>query len=314
VEYENSLIFGIPQRFISGRRGPHAAGISPQVQPSSAHPRLSQMTLPQPLRLVAFEYRGRTGSGQTRPLRCVARNAAGDALQIVLKVREPGATGGHHGGTSLACELIMAVLARALGLSVPDFAIVEVGPIFAGGISDPAASALLLANCGPNFATKLMTRGIRGWDPDCRSTSATLRHALDGVLSFDATVINGDRKRPNPNLLWDGADTVAMIDHGLACPVHDWPDADIAASPVMPDGLVQAHAGYAFLKGAGCQFNHVSGNWSATMTDARWDELRAMIPSNWEERPGDLDRIFRFLKERPGKFLEVGTSLRRVLQ
>lgn len=272
------------------------------------------MTLPQPLQFEVFEFRGRMGGGQTKPLRCVARTADGRSVSVVLKLRDPGGTGAHHRGTSLALELILATVARAIGLRVPDYGIARVGPIFANGVTDPEAHQLLVQNLGDNFASVLISPGIRSWDPQCASTSGTLRSALDGVLTFDAAVINGDRSAGNPNLLWNGGDDVHMIDHGLACPVHQWPDPAIVASPQLPDANITAHAGYAFLKGQGCQFSYALGNWAANMTDARWRELRGLVPASWEARAGDLDRIFSFLMARHGKFLEVGTNLRRVLQ
>jgi hypothetical protein len=42
--------------------------------------------------------------------------------------------------------------------------------------------------------------------------------------------------------------------------------------------------------------------------------LRAAIPAQWEGRPGDLDKIFRFLNARSGRFPDVNASLRRVVQ
>ena len=208
----------------------------------------------------------------------------------------------------------MATIARMLGLSVPDYGIVRVGPIFANGVGHRETRELLARNVGDHFASVLVSPGISAWDPACTSTSASLRVAMDGVMSFDAAVMNADRGARNPNLLWDGQDALHMIDHGLACPVYRWPDDAITASPPPGDAMIQAHAGYPFLKGQGTQFAYTFGNWSASLTPERLAALRALVPPDWEQRAGDLDRIFTFLAARSSKFLDVATSLRRVVQ
>jgi hypothetical protein len=85
-----------------------------------------------------------------------ARDADGQALEIVLKVREPAARNGHFGATSLACELICAVLARSLRLSVPDYFIVEVPRSLPQYIPSDSARRLLQNNQGLNFGTQYL--------------------------------------------------------------------------------------------------------------------------------------------------------------
>ncbi len=84
------------------------------------------LVLQPPTLLKAEEYRGEKLSGETRPLLIGARTSDGKtAVEVILKLRRPD-SGIHFEGTSLACALICAVLARALGLPVEDYAIVEV--------------------------------------------------------------------------------------------------------------------------------------------------------------------------------------------
>src|SRR5262249_52236984 len=37
--------------------------------------------------------------------------------------------------------------------------------------------------------------------------------------------------------------------------------------------------------------------------------LRSFIPESWETRPGDLDRLFRFLEQRPLRFTDLSNAL-----
>ena len=122
---------------------------------------------------------------------------------MVLKLRHPSTSvgDGHFAGTSLACELICAVLARAIGLKVPDYAIVEVTPLpiqFMRGTRN-----LLLKNIGENLQ-QWFHQSSALWQPMSREPSQAVIDQLEDILTFDAIVINGDRQSSNPNLLYRG--------------------------------------------------------------------------------------------------------------
>jgi hypothetical protein len=270
-----------------------------------------------PLELTCFEYVRPMSGGITQPLLVGACLPSGQRLRAVLKFRHPGTRRGqgHFGATSLACELICAALARALGLNTPDYAIAHVGSIFAHSIRDEAVRDRLCQNLGPNFATILIEPLPMPWKPGCTRRSFELREAMEQVLSFDATIMNGDRRQEHPNLLWDGADTLHVIDHGLACLVAHAQDAAlISAGPLLPDWIVKGHCGYSFLRGNGCTFETVHARWGSRIGAAFWAALRAAIPAEWEDHPGELDRIFEFLVARSMRFVDVNLALRRVVQ
>src|SRR5690348_3944894 len=102
-----------------GRRVLEFANSLPDEQLGGSFAHLSRrrphaMTLPSyllPLELTCFEYRGRMRAGMTQSHKVVARDARGRAVNIVLKLRDPGTPRGHFGPTSLATELLVAVLA-----------------------------------------------------------------------------------------------------------------------------------------------------------------------------------------------------------
>ena|ERR1700731_3137532 len=117
-----------------------------------------------PPRLVCFEYRKHLKDGVTRPLLVAARDADGQAIEIVLKVRKPASRDGHFGATSLACELICAMLARSVGLTVPDYFVVEVPRSLPPSIPQETARRLLQQNQGLNFGTRYI-KDTMSWSP-----------------------------------------------------------------------------------------------------------------------------------------------------
>ncbi|MGH9883970.1 MAG: HipA family kinase, partial [bacterium] len=135
-----------------------------------------------------------------------------------------------------------------MGLAVPDYGVAEVDRRFADSVSDEAIRSILVRNIGLNFAS-VVVPGCLTWNPRQKTGSSQLESAVDDVISFDAAIVNGDRKESNPNLLWNGADVVHVIDHGLACPVHRWDDTTIEESPLLPDSEIQEHSCYRYLFG-----------------------------------------------------------------
>lgn len=278
-------------------------------------PSQTAATLPEflrPLQLSCYEYRGRVGRGMTQSHFASARTPAGRSVEIILKLREPGTTAGHFGGTSLATELIFAILARACGLNVPDYAIVDVGASFASLAYAPGISDLLSRNVGANFGSVRIQPSPMTWAPTHSSQSSALRDTLESVLSFDAAIINGDRSAANPNLLWDGRDTLHLIDHGLACPAHR--GSQFSGNPLCPAQVVQEHSGFAYMLGTGAKYESLLERWN-TVADAQfWRTLEASIPATWERQVGDLRAIFTFLVGRNPKFPEISDQLRRLVQ
>ncbi len=269
-----------------------------------------------PLKLTCFEYRRRLEGGVTKPLLMAAVDDAGKEHQVVLKVRQPDVRDGHFEGTSLACELICAMLARAIGLDVPDYAIVEVPAAllqYPQAVPDERVRRLLKANLGPNFGT-IYQEAAHSWHPSRAALLTTeLLSLLANVLTFDATVINGDRTGAKPNLLWNGKQ-VLLIDHSYALPIHTADEATLAASPLFPESKVRAHCTFDILSGKGSGFARLLASWQAMVSDSDLQQLRALIPATWEKRAGDLDRIFRFLAARPARFVDIQTDLKRIVQ
>lgn len=189
-------------------------------------------SLIKPPSLTCVEVRKPLAGGTSHPLLALAADRRGTLHRIVLKLRHPMVQAGHphFGGTSLACELVCAVVARAIGLAVPDYFIVELAPGLADAAPDRDLQDLLRRNPGQHFGS-LFLEGIAEGPPG-RGASIAVREMLEDVLSFDSTVINGDRKEAKPNLLRQG-DRLFVIDHALAIPVHRWSPSQIDDSPLF---------------------------------------------------------------------------------
>lgn len=251
--------------------------------------------------------------GNTKPRLVVAADEYGQTKQVVLKLRHPTTSvgDGHYAGTSLACELICAVLARAIGLEVPDYAVIEVTQGFADVIRDNSTRNLLLNNIGPNFGS-VYHESVALWDPMFRNPSQVVIDQLEDILSFDSIVVNGDRQIDKPNLLHRG-DELLLIDHSLALPVHLWSQQMLASSPLFPEEHIKKHCARLCLEKQGRPYRKVLDNWQERITTQKLEELRAMLPASWEHNPGDIDKIFGFLDDRNRCFADMSNSLTGVL-
>ncbi len=149
--------------------------------------------------LQITEILGPSDQGKARPYLC----RADDGAMYYVKGRQTNRA-------SLWNEWICGHLARALGLNVPAFSIVDI-------------SAELLAETppewkdiglGPAFGSRRQPHAL--WLEPSLACMVPLPVQRD-VLMFDWWVRNGDRLTGNTNLLWDAsAKKLVVIDHNLA--------------------------------------------------------------------------------------------------
>ena len=118
--------------------------------------------------------------------------------------------GAGQGEAALVAEVLAGELARALGLPVPDLAVVDVAPEVGHAEPDPEIQELLEASPGANLGMDFLPGALPFALPAEPSFDPAL--AAD-VVWFDALVTNLDRTHRNPNLLvWHGR--TWLIDHG----------------------------------------------------------------------------------------------------
>ena len=140
--------------------------------------------------------------------------ASDDGL-YVLKLRGAG-----QGPKALVAEIVAGELARALGLTVPELALVELDPVVATAEPDPEIQDLLRASAGLNVGVDFLP-GSLAYSPAAGPAPSPEEAAR--IVWFDGLVTNVDRTPRNPNLLvWHGR--VWLIDHGAALFFHHAPE------------------------------------------------------------------------------------------
>jgi HipA-like protein len=250
--------------------------------------------------------------GLTRPFIVLAEDAEGHEVEAVLKVRTPDNADNHFGPTSLACELTCSILAKALGFSVPDYAVVQVSDELAAAVSDAAIRATLTANIGPNFGSRLL-EGVTDWDEDHQHATPEVLQLLEDVMCFDSVALNDDRRAGRPNLLWRGQE-LTLIDHSLALTVFTWRPGGTNHMTLLTDAQVREHCAFKALANKGRTFAELAGRWGARIDAADLQAARAAIPAEWETTPGHLDQIFGFLNLRHIALESIRLGLARVVQ
>lgn len=151
----------------------------------------------------------------------------------VVKFRGAG-----QGTKVLVAELIVAGIARRLGLAIPSPAIVDISPRFGRSEPDPEIQELLRRSHGENVGLRYLD-GAFNFDVSAAGDLVPLELAAR-VVWLDAFTTNPDRTARNPNLLiWDRRPW--LIDHGAALYAHhDWSSADEERTRT-PFPLIRSH-------------------------------------------------------------------------
>ena len=127
--------------------------------------------------------------------------------------------GAGQGLKVLVAEVIVAGLARAIDVPVPDLAVITWTSWIAKYEADEEVQDLLTASVGTNLGVDFLP-GSLGYD-DSQPPSPDL---AERIIWLDALTANVDRTWTNPNLLvWHGQ--TYAIDHGAALYFHhSWPN------------------------------------------------------------------------------------------
>ncbi len=152
---------------------------------------------------------------------------------FVVKFRGAG-----QGAKALVAELVVGMLAQALGLPVPELALLEVPPPFGRSEPDPEIQDVLRRSHGINVGLRYLDGAFNF---DARAAGDLISSDLAARLVWlDAFVTNPDRTHRNPNLLiWQRRPW--LIDHGAALYAHhDWASADEART-LTPFPLIRDH-------------------------------------------------------------------------
>jgi len=160
---------------------------------------------------------------EVRALRYVTPLREGGSLPGIVEADDLGTyvvkfRGAGQGLRVLVAEVVVAGLARRIGLQVPELAAIRLDPPIAKYEPDEQVQDLLTASVGLNLGVDFLP-GAFGFDQRCEPDAETAGR----ILWLDAFVANVDRSWRNPNLLmWHG--DVWCIDHGAALYFHhSWP-------------------------------------------------------------------------------------------
>ncbi len=124
--------------------------------------------------------------------------------------------GAGQGPAALVAELVVGELARAVGLPVPEIALVDLSPEFGRTERHTEIRELLERSAGLNLGLAFLSSAVT-YDPAADAPPAAAMAA--DLVWFDAFVLNVDRTPRNTNLLmWD--DDLWLIDHGAALYFH----------------------------------------------------------------------------------------------
>jgi len=194
---------------------------------------------------------------------------ADDGNAYVVKLRGAG-----QGARVLIAELLAGQVGRALGLHVPDLALVELDLALARTEPDPEIQDLLRASIGVNLGLRHLDGAVT-FDPAARpgpdgATAST-------IVALDSFTTNVDRTARNPNLLW-WRGVLAPIDHGAALYwQHDWTGSVADANPARRFPLIRDHVLLPWaddLAAAGQRLRD-------TLTDGLIAGIAAQLPDAW---------------------------------
>ena len=200
---------------------------------------------------------------------------ASDDGTYVMKFRGAG-----QGLKVLVAEIIVAGLAGAVDVPVPDLAVITLDERIAKYEADEEVQDLLTASVGTNLGVDLLpgSLGYHGSQPP----SADL---AERIIWLDALTANVDRTWSNPNLLVWHRQTYA-IDHGAALYFHhSWP-----SRPPSPERFAAQSfdASRHVLRDVAGDVAVRHGELAARVTRERIDGALDDVPDEWLETTPDL--------------------------
>jgi hypothetical protein len=242
-------------------------------------------------------FSGAVEDGRTKPLRVTVERANGTEVDVYLKVAD-----GHEMTIEGLCnEMLGALLAADIGLSVPQPFLVQVSPEFLEALS-PALGARLATAPSVLFGSSDAGPEWRLWN-NTDPIGSDLLEAAVRTFAFDAFVGNADRRPAKPNLLRaKSGSAIMLIDHEAAFGfrmklfprVAPWEAGNL--SPLGHRGADSEHLFFGKLTGkGGLPFGSIGPMWSA-MSDERLAAYDATLPAEWRGAQGALTDALAHIK------------------
>lgn len=214
---------------------------------------------------------------------------ADDDFKYVLKFRGAG-----HGVKALISEFLGGMIAKFLGLPVPELVFVELDEAFGRTEGDEEIQDLLKFSEGLNLGLHYLSGAIT-YDVATNQCEELL---ASKVVWLDSFITNVDRTFKNTNLLiWHKE--LWLIDHGAAFYFHhnweNWKRTSVTPFPLIKD--------HALLKYA-TKLEEAHEEFTTLLNDEVLREMVREIPDgflNWEEGPSNeeiREVYFQFLSNR----------------
>ncbi|WP_060873701.1 HipA family kinase [Myroides odoratus] len=191
---------------------------------------------------------------------------ADDGFKYVIKFRGAG-----HGVKALIAELLGGLLAKTLGLPVPELVFATLDEAFGRTEADEEIQDLLKFSQGLNLGLHFLS-GALTFDPQAYEVDEKL---ASQVVWLDAFITNVDRTFRNTNMLiWHKE--LWLIDHGASFYFHhsftNW-----EKSALTPFTLIKDHV----LLGKASQLDEVNEAFTRILTDEVLQDIVQQIPVDW---------------------------------
>jgi len=244
-------------------------------------------------RVTAERFDRQADAGRTRPCLMVGVDDDGNEVEVFVKLSaSPEIT-----LRSLVTECVSALLAKDLGLNVPDPYLVRIEPGFAETIPISEVRERVAASVGYNFGSKRLPPQHTILNPTLELTDDQIQQAVE-ILAFDTFIANVDRRVTNPNLLVSGS-KLMMIDHELAFRMdgiigwkNPWESGAINLSRSAPNDIKHAVLDRAL----GSEFNldRFTHSWKS-LSDEQIQGYNQVLPSEWQDQLQQLDEIVAYI-------------------
>lgn len=232
-------------------------------------------------------------SGRTGPLLLECERPDGTALEIVTKC----SAGPMEGVKNLAIEAIAAMLAADLELPVPEPFLVELTPEFIELVGTECAkeAALMRNSHSLAFGSKRLPNGFVTWVQGQTVPPELCAEAAE-IFTFDAIIVNADRRPENPNCLFDGTG-LAIFDHELTLnsdQVLFWKapwERDGFANYASPDRHIFAKPN---LTACPASLDRFVQAWDG-LPERRFEEYFQALPADWVSGPDFAPKVVTYL-------------------
>lgn len=193
---------------------------------------------------------------------------ADDGFKYVVKFRGAG-----HGTKALIAEFIGGVVAKQLGLRVPELVFICLDEAFGQSEGDEEIQDLLKASRGLNVGLHFLS-GALTYDPNIVETDSRL---ASQIVWLDAFLTNVDRTVKNTNmLLWHKE--LWLIDHGAMLYFHhswdNWEKQALNPFPLIKDHVLLPYAS---------EIEAVDKEFRQLLTNEAIDDVVDSLPDSWLE-------------------------------